>query len=559
MVFDTNKKPVGNQKLKGSYYTPLELARYLTGWALRDVESQRILEPSAGDGNFVVACLEQVYSRYDKGKVKIDIVAVEIERDAIEKGKERVQSLVSDLNIHNNHVTWLEGDFFDIYETLRTQDKFDIVLGNPPFIRFQYFDSRSRTIAFKHLRDAGYTPTKLSNVWVAFLQLSIELLRDSGRLAMVVPAEILQVKYASELRSRLSKQFDHIVLVGFKKLVFPEIQQEVLLLLAEGKRSTIGPPSDIHTIEFENGNDLLGQENLANAIVHVPSKHSRNGMKWTSLFLSDRSFEILDRAERTPGLIKLGELAEVDIGVVTGRNSFFVVTQELRDKLGISDYTTPIIGRTAALKSIIFRRTDFEKYAQQFPAYLLTLSGIDEQSFPVALREYIASGVQENVHLGFKCRMRRRWFDVPSVYIPDAFMFRQIHKFPLLILNSALVTSTDTIHRVRFKKGVNPNLLAIAFFNSLTFAWAEVCGRSYGGGVLELEPREAEELPIPYDEKLSVDIEKVDHLLRQDRTWEALDYVDGVVLREHLGFDTRTIHEIRAAWNELRDRRINRH
>jgi hypothetical protein len=57
-------------------------------------------------------------------------------------------------------------------------------------------------------------------------------------------------------------------------------------------------------------------------------------------------------------------------------------------------------------------------------------------------------------------------------------------------------------------------LLAGIFFNSLTLAWAEVCGRSYGGGVLELEPREAEELPIPYSADIKIDRVKVESLLR---------------------------------------------
>lgn len=553
-MFDTNKKPAGNQKLRGGYYTPLKLANYIAKWALKGSE-QRILEPSAGDGNFVVACLEQSNnSQKVRRKTNLEIVAVEIEKDEIKKGKDRVRDQV---NSHHS-VTWIKGDFFALYQSFKDKEGFDAVVGNPPFIRFQYFDDKSREAAFRHLRDAGYTPTKLANAWVAFVQLSIELLKEGGRLAMVTPAELLQVKYAAELRSRLSKQFDHIVLIGFKKLVFPEIQQEVLLLLAEGRRQLAGPPSDIHTIEYEDGDDLVTHGNLADAITHVPAKHSRNGMKWTSLFLSNESFEVLDEAEKAQGLIQLGKLAEVDIGIVTGRNSFFVVTLDLCKGLGVEDYSTPIIGRTSVLASLVFRRSDFEKYAEHYPAYLLNLVGVAEEAFPVALREYIASGERERVHLGFKCRIRPRWFDVPSVYVPGGLMFRQIHRYPLLVVNDAQVTSTDTIHRVRFKEGVNPRLLATAFFNSLTLAWAEVCGRSYGGGVLELEPREAEELPIPYEESLGLDVEKADYLLRRGCEREALEYVDKIVLQEYLGFDRATIHKLRNAGDELRDRRINR-
>ena len=103
-----------------------------------------------------------------------------------------------------------------------------------------------------------------------------------------------------------------------------------------------------------------------------------------------------------------------------------------------------------------------------------------------------------------------------------------------------------------------PTKTISAFFNSLTLAWAEVCGRSYGGGVLELEPREAEELPILYDDNIDIDIEKVEELLRQDKAYEALDYVDNSILKNHLGFDNFMISKIRDAWEQLRDRRVNR-
>jgi adenine-specific DNA methylase len=125
-------------------------------------------------------------------------------------------------------------------------------------------------------------------------------------------------------------------------------------------------------------------------------------------------------------------------------------------------------------------------------------------------------------------------------------------------VNEAQATSTDTIHRVRVKNGVDTRLLATIFFNSLTLAWAEVCGRSYGGGVLELEPREAEELPIFYDDNIKIDVEKVENLLRNDQAYEALDYVDNIILKNYLGFDNFMMGKIRNAWEQLRDRRVTR-
>ncbi len=547
-MFETNKGHVNKQKLRGGYYTPLKLARYLVDWAVR-TGTERILEPSSGDGNFIEAIAQKSVR---ENLPSLSIVAIEIEESELLKAQRRVREIA-----HPVEITWACSDFFKEYTNLKDEETFDVLVGNPPFIRFQYFDEDSRNIAFSHLKEAKYKPTKLANAWVAFIQLGIELLRPGGRLAMVVPAELLQVNYAAELRSRLSRIFSHVVIVGFKKLVFPDIQQEVVLLLAEGKRAVSGPASDIHTIEFDSGEELVLQD-LERAISHVESKHSRNGMKWTSLFLRSESFKALDEAQQSPRLIPLGQLAQVDVGVVTGRNNFFVLDAKTRKELGVEQFTVPIVGRTTALTSAVFSESDLAQYSISNRAYLLDLTGEPLDSFPQPLIDYIKSGEADDINAGYKCRIRSRWYDVPSVYVPGGFIFRQIHKYPLLVVNQAGATSTDTIHRVRFN-GISPTLLAATFFNSLTLAWSEVCGRSYGGGVLELEPREAEELPIPYWDDVQLDIEKVDALLRKSYEVEALDYVDGVVLRGALGFDSIMVKNIRSAWYELRDRRINRH
>ena len=552
--FLTNKQPAGEQKLRGGYYTPVPLARYLCHWAIRS-RSDRILEPSCGDGNFVIPALETLSALSAPGRpASAHIVAVEIDASELSKARARARSLPS----RAASVTWTANDFFAEYAALTSGPKFDVVLGNPPFIRFQYFNGRSREHAFAHLRALGYAPTKLANAWSAFVQLSLALLRPGGRLAMVLPAELLQVGYASQLRDRLATAFSDILLIAFERLVFPHIQQEVVLLLAEGKRPAGNARCCIRTLQCVDGEDLFQRKLRRESVGHVPAKHSRNRMKWTALFLSNECFDVLSQLGDDPRLARLGDLASVEVGIVTGRNSFFVLTKAQAARLGLSGCLTPIIGRTSELRSIRYTETDYARYQRSLPSLLLNTNGIAEDHLPGPLRDYIAQGLAHGVNLGYKCRIRRRWFDVPSVYSPTAFMFRQIHTFPLIVVNDAGVTSTDTIHRVLVRDGIGARKLAACALNSLTLAWAEVCGRSYGGGVLELEPNEAEDLPVPYTRAIALDVHKVDQLLRRGRHIAALDYVDAVTLRGHLGLSTTSASLIRDAWEQLRDRRANR-
>lgn len=543
------KPPADARKLRGGYYTPGAVAAFLVQWAVR-TGKERILEPSCGDGSFLVALAAHIRSVVPRAsRAAPRIVAVEVAPEELEKAQQRVAGLCVG-------VEWIGDDFFRAYPLLQ-RSRFDVVVGNPPFIRFQYFEEESREIAFDHLRSAGYRPTKLANAWAAFVQLSIELLRPAGRLAMVIPAELLQVQYAHELRSRIVASFEHVVVVGFRRLIFPEIQQEVVLLLAEGKREVSEDAADIHTIDISDAAELDSGV-MNRRIAHAPARHSRVGMKWTALYLSEPAYKAIDRAQSHKQLTTLGRLASVDVGIVTGLNAFFVIDDNRATEVGAHKLSVPVIGRTGALKGIRFDADDFDIYRASYPCRLLNLTGVPQSRFPKKLVAYIAHAESHGAHRGYKCRIRKRWVDVPSVYTPDAFMFRQIHSYPLLVLNASGATSTDTIHRVRLKSGVAGDVLAACFVNSLTFAWAEVAGRSYGGGVLELEPREAEELPVPYFDDLDLDIDRIDELLRRGDVDAALDYVDRQTLVQRLGFTLMQTRAMRRAWRELSERRIAR-
>ena len=541
------KKEQTNQKLRGGYYTPEVLSDYMVDWAIRDT-SDTILEPSCGDGNFIISAINKI----DKKNKKVSIIAVELMREEISKAKERVLSQKS-----NVKVQWHNNDFFKVYKKIKNK-KIDVIIGNPPFIRFQNFDNKSREIAFSLLRDVGYHPTKLSNTWSAFVQLSIELLSEGGRLAMVVPAEILQVQYANELRQRITQQFDQITLVTFKKLVFPNIQQEVVLLLAEGKRKVLSSSCLFHTVEIEDEDDLHS-ETLKKRISHVDAKHSCTNVKWTSFFLNNEEFENLYSLNRNKRIKRLGEFADVNVGIVTGRNKFFLLTEDVLKKYCLKKFVVPIVGKTNALNKLIFNAKDYKSFSKENPAYMLKLQGVDESTFNQGLKEYISLGEEEGVHLGYKCRIRKRWYDVPSAHISEGFLFRQIYKYPLLVVNEQGAACTDTIHRVILKdKDANIKQIAASFINSLTFAWSEVAGRSYGGGVLELEPSEAIELPILYTNDLMLDVDFIDEKIRNGEVEKALDYVDEKLLIEYYGCSQKEVMLLRAAWKKLRDRRLYR-
>jgi adenine-specific DNA-methyltransferase len=189
---------------------------------------------------------------------------------------------------------------------------------------------------------------------------------------------------------------------------------------------------------------------------------------------------------------------------------------------------------------------------------LLNVPDVDEGKLPAAVRRYILFGEDAKFHEGYKCSIRKHWFVVPSRWIPEGFLFRQIHEYPKLVLNETGAECTDTIHRMRFREGIDGKQVAVSFLNSLTFAFSEVMGRSYGGGVLELEPNEADNLPIPYFPDAGFDVDILDGLERAGDVNTILDITDRVLLSELLGYSRDEIQMFRGIWRKLSQRRVGR-
>src|SRR5574344_1731697 len=83
------------------------------------------------------------------------------------------------------------------------------------------------------LTSHGMKANKLVNTWVGFIVACVHMLSENGKIAFVIPAEILQVAYAEDLRLYLSNHLAKITLITFEQLVFPGIEQEVVVFIGE--------------------------------------------------------------------------------------------------------------------------------------------------------------------------------------------------------------------------------------------------------------------------------------------------------------------------------------
>ena len=525
-------------KLRGGYYTPSVIADFVADWAVSDVNAQS-LEPSCGDGSFIKS-LARKYCALGASheQIKSSILGIELYPLEAEKAREYGASVV-------------DSDFFSFYkEHISKRRVFDAVVGNPPFIRYQNFEEAYRKCAFSLVESTGIQLNRLTNIWIPFLILSSECLSARGRLGMVIPAELFQVDYAAETRKYLSNKFEHLIVITFRKLLFEGAQQEVILLLGEVKSERKG----IEVYELNDAGDLrsfsLRKEQEIKEL-------DCNTEKWVKYYLNNEELRLFRKMAHSKGMTPTTDLFEVNVGVVSGQNSFFVIDQATKNQYHLSDSVQPIIGRAEQLKGIRLNETDFQSLTEsRKKVFLFTPNDVEKNSLALHQREYITYGEEQGYHRGFKCRNRKRWYIVPQSWHPEAFMLRQINRYPKIVLNGTSATNTDTLHKIRFKDGVNPEHVTSAFINSFTFAQCEVTGRSYGGGVMSFN--EVRKLQIPTNKIAAIDFNRVDHLLRENQLKEALDYVDSIVLMEGLGLSREEVLLLRGIWLKLSNRRLCR-
>lgn len=536
------KSPEGYNKLRGGYYTPEKISEFIATWAIRTVNDE-ILEPSCGDGSFLNAVVNKMQNMgASKQQIKKRITGIELDdfeaKKASQYGAEVIQS-----------------DYFTYYKNfIDGKKKFDVIVGNPPFIRYQNFSDEYRKIAFALMDKHGFHPNRLTNIWLPFLVLACKALKPNGRVGMVIPAELFQVDYAAEARLFLSTYFDNLTLVTFKKLVFDDIQQEIILLLGERKSEKQG----IRVVELDDLESLIAPEQSCLEVAEVKKlDHSKD--KWVKYYLSSEEMNLLSSLNNFEQITNATELYDVNVGLVSGENTFFAINQNTVDAFDLKDSVVPIISRTDQIKGLELTEQDYENLVKaQKKVYFFEPGNLPFEELTDSQQKYIRWGEKQGYNKNYKCRIRPNWYHVSYTWRADAFLVRQANLYPKMVLNNKKALVTDTLHKVRFREGIDGRTVVGAFLNVYTLALSETLGRSYGGGVLTFEPGEMRKMRIPMRFAERLDLDQIDRWQRRGEMDQILNYTDDILLRQGLGLSDYEIDLLHNIWIKMRERRLSR-
>lgn len=550
-----------DKKHTGSYYTPNTLSDFLTTHIFTKYIHSRdlnILEPSCGDGQFISSLFNTLnVNNYNT----IDLTICDINDVELAKTLEKVpyrQNL--SLHIVNN-------DYLDYF--LSNEKKYSLIIGNPPYIRKKYMEDEQIAVC-ENVHKKGKSEFKsilksdgkINNIWTAFVEAAIMSLSSKGVICFVIPAEIMHVNYTKELRRLIQSEFDRVEIFAFNELIFEGIQQDVVALICvKGIED-----KDEHGVSFYQV-DYLEDLNEPRFTEKHSNIHRLNLDKWTNYILSDDDLNYVENIKNLYNPIK-HYCERAQVGIVSAANDYFILSQSdvYKNNLNqLDDVLKPILSKGSVLPNVLdFRSEDYDALLNKNErVFFVNFPDLAKGQLPEIAQNYITIGEKMidsdkgGLDKRYKMTKRENWYNVPTVWVSEGLYVKRSHLFPKMIVNSANSLATDSFYRLKMNEKYNIKNLVFSFYNSLTFVIAELEGRFYGGGVLELTPNEFKNLSIPYSANITeAQFEKLDKMIRENSPIEKiLNYTDGILFRK----TDVDIPRLRIMRHQLVNRRIKKH
>ena len=537
----------------GAFYTDARVAEFLVRWALRS-HADTVADPSFGGGVFLRAACQHVYAL--GGQPADRVYGVELDADAHQSTSRLLQREwgLPPANLVRN-------DFF------RTRTlpcgQVTAVVGNPPFIRYQSFRGKQRERALARASEAGVSLSRLASSWAPFLVHAVQMLCPGGRLAMVVPAELGHAGYALPILGHIARQFSQATLLTFRRRLFPDLSEDTMLLLAEGKGNGCGSIElrDLANVEELEELSIQAAYQISDTVPMDTAEIARGHHRLTE-YLLPRAARTLYRSLLGHSFTThLGALADVGIGYVSGANSFFHLTEEQARFLGIPrDLLKKAVVRGRDLRGVCLTERDWLASGGQHLLHVTSDRPLED-----ALLAYLKTGEGSGIHMRYKCRTRAPWFSVPHVYRPDALLSYMGGSRQRLVLNEVGAVAANGLHVIRLRPnaGIPLHTMAATWLTSFTSLSCEIEGHALGGGMLKLEPSEAARVALAVPESVTEGdcarlVEEADCMVREGNETGAQHLADQVILRQGLGLTEAECRLLREAHEALRARRMSR-
>jgi hypothetical protein len=210
LFFDTKNYSKDQIKKGGIVYTPKYISDLIVQ-KLDPKENETIFEPSVGHGIFIFSLLEYMENKVSdlKSYFLNYVYGQDIESQNISELKEL---LVAFFHKRNIPLSISEIKNFSVGDTLTNSQSFDIIFGNPPYIKIQNLDP-----SYSDFLRQNFSSCKKGNIDIFFAFIEFAYLH-SKRSSFIVPNSWLTSKSASSLRNIVRPRLKEIIDFKEKKI-----------------------------------------------------------------------------------------------------------------------------------------------------------------------------------------------------------------------------------------------------------------------------------------------------------------------------------------------------
>lgn len=531
-------RQISEKKQYGVFYTPKRVADILCKWAIRS-KTDKVLEPSFGGCDF----LESSRARFielglQKAVAERRIYGSDIDPSAF-------NTLSTFLANPNGH--FRQKDFLSLSIKSFPIEKagFNVVVGNPPYVSHHNMSDEQKKAAVKALSDNALELGGRASLWAYFVLHSLSLLKTGSRMAWILPSSFIYSEYARQVREVLSTRFERCLLINLhERLFISDGTEEIsVITLCEGLvDSNVHPNMQI--ISAANTSEM---EKVIQRWDNNKSKVKSKILGGSRLSNSEtrRLFEQLSNDNSTK---QLGELYDIQIGIVSGANSFFILNSENWKKNNLrEEIASYVLTKFRFAKGLTLEQADIETI-HQIGEDCLLVDTTKVDNIDGTLQKYLESFPKDKIENTTTFTRRKRsgvWHRFNDNRIPDAFFPYMQNKGTWIVINKAHINTTNSIHRLYRRDNISEKdikLSAISILSTFSQLSAEIEGRTYGAGVLKHEPSEAAKIKILMPEieakKIDDTLKKIDKFLRQGLHQQARKLADDFLLDQYSG-DTK--------------------
>ena len=454
-----------NKKKLGQFFTNPVIAEFMVKLGYSD-NLKKVLDPSVGPGVFI-KYLNKINSKCEK-------TVFELDQNMIKLFKENV----------NDNSKIINSDY------LKTdiKEKYDLIICNPPYKKFQEIDDRKQLIEiFKNkysIKMSGY-----SNYCVYFLIKSINELNINGKCVYIIPYEFLNCGYGEVIKKYLvdKKILSKIIKFDNKIKLFNDATTTSCIILLENKNNENVQFINVSSLEKLNliWNDC--NENN-NEVFLYNYKELNYKEKWSKYFRKKEDYLNNDN------FIRLKEIARVKRGIATGDNKYFLLNIEKIKKYNLSNCVCePCICKSSDVDDVIFDQKKFNELKRDNKKVFL-FDG--RNSVTKSDNNYIKLGESLKVNKRYLTSHRNPWYSIEEKKVAPIWISVFSRNKIKVVRNEMMIKNLTTFHGIYLNNNDDINILFCYLLTPISHKILYLNKREYGEGLDKFEPNDLNDANI---------------------------------------------------------------